>query len=586
MGAGVISAYCCILLVGVFHELVLERAGIFRMPIIEIFAFLYRREVWTAHTSIFLGTLWVLQRGKMSDMFHYIWARTNAASLVIVSVYLGATLTLFKGYQHPNFGLVAVAVIMLLPLCFKHELIRNPTTIRKDSLVLLGNAGQRLPINAPELGMFIVGSPGCGKTKFLVEPLLYKLIKRGDSGILYDYDFSIGVSAKNYSLSQLAYNCVARQGKTQFISVNFQDVRCSARINPIAPDQIVDRKKLSSTLRTLLLNLNPNQKEDFWFKNTYSLLKGIVVLMANAFPKYCTLPHVIMLSLQPQASLFKLLQIDQEAELYARPVLDAFDKAPEQLTGVMASFQVSLERLLDHNLFWVLSGDEVPHQINDVQHPILLCLGNTPTQKEVLSPVLSMITAAWISQMYAHERNRSFLMIDELPTILLPNLSEVPATARKYGIATIVALQNFAQLEKRYGKVGAMELQETFSNHFVGRSYLQLSTEVSKLFGKQEMEASSHTISEDRVSKTVHERDKMVLSPQEILNLGIGEFVGKLADRGQGFFKMKLQPISTYGRELDYRRFKELPKVRSSVDAAENFKRIQQEVEAILANHT
>ena len=88
------------------------------------------------------------------------------------------------------------------------------------------------------------------------------------------------------------------------------------------------------------------------------------------------------------------------------------------------------------------------------------------------------------------------------------------------------------------------------------------------------------------MSKTVHERDKMVLSPQEILNLGIGEFVGKLADRGQGFFKMKLQPISTYGRELDYRRFKELPKVRSSVDAAENFKRIQQEVEAILANHT
>ena len=61
-------------------------------------------------------------------------------------------------------------------------------------------------------------------------------------------------------------------------------------------------------------------------------------------------------------------------------------------------------------------------------------------------------------------------MIDELPTLFSPNRSEVPATARKYNIAMVVALQTLAQLEQTYGFLGAKKLQETFGNYFIGRS--------------------------------------------------------------------------------------------------------------------
>ena len=81
-------------------------------------------------------------------------------------------------------------------------------------------------------------------------------------------------------------------------------------------------------------------------------------------------------------------------------------------------------------------------------------------------------------------------MLDELPTIFLPQLAEVPATASKYGIATIVALQNPAQLEKRYGMVGAAELQDTFSNQLTGRSQLRVAKEWSERVGKQETHTS------------------------------------------------------------------------------------------------
>lgn len=146
----------------------------------------------------------------------------------------------------------------------------------------------------------------------------------------------------------------------------------------------------------------------------------------------------------------------------------------------------------------------MPLVINDPENTLVACLGNTPTEKEVLPPVLSMIIAVLVSNMYSHQRNKSFLMIDELPTLFLPSLNKVSATARKYGIATVIALQNMSQLEKTYGVVRAAELQETFSNHIVGRSQLRLSRDLSGMFGKQESEVSSKTISSSHVSKTIH----------------------------------------------------------------------------------
>jgi len=95
---------------------------------------------------------------------------------------------------------------------------------------------------------------------------------------------------------------------------------------------------------------------------------------------------------------------------------------------------------------------------------MVLCLGNTPSEKDVLSPVLAMTISALVSNMYGHGRNKSFVIIDELPTLFLPNLNEIPATARKYNIATVVALQTLAQLEKTYGVLGAREMTESRKN--------------------------------------------------------------------------------------------------------------------------
>lgn len=529
-------------------------------------------------------------------MFRYFVTRQSFLSFLLLVLYLAVVLCFLDvipmptAYQ-PLGPILSGIFIVLFPHLFASEGIQNPHQFVEGatSFKLLGTRGRELPINAPELGVFLVGTPGCGKTKHIIEPALFKMIGKGYSGILYDYDFS-DAKGKNYSLSQLAYNCCLNTTgvKTKFVSINFQNLSVSSRINPIAPRYIQDRKKLSNCLRTFLLNLNPHlaQKEDFWHKNTYALLKGLVVLLANKHPQYCSLPHVVMLGLQPAKLLMTMLCADGEAKLYASPVLDALENSGEQFAGVMANFKVALERLLDPAIFWVLSGDDVPYMINDPHNPVVVCLGNTPTEKEVLSPVLAMAISVLVSNMYSHDRNKSFLILDELPTLFLPNLNEIPATARKYNIATIVALQTIAQLEKTYGVLGARELQETFGNHLIGKSPFRLSKDLSDMFGKHESKEISRTVSSTyNASKTTHKREKSIVSPQAIMSLKVGEFVGQVAESGKGFFKMQLQPTKAYAKQLHYKNFKPLPESYARVDAAENFSRIQKEIQDLASQY-
>ena len=509
--------------------------------------------------------------------------------LVVVLFFIGV-IPVKASYQYVVF-LIAGLVLLFFPHLFTSPRIQNPYRYVEGttSFQFIGKKGDYLPINAPELGIFSVGVPGCGKTKYIIEPTLFRMIRKGYGGILYDYDFSSDLG-KHYSLSTLAYNCCLNSSqKTRFFSVNFQDLSVSSRINPIAPNYIQDRKKLSRCLRTFLLNLNPHlsQREDFWQKNTYALLKSLVVFLANKHPRYCSIPHVIMLGLQSADSMKAILYADEEAKLYASPVLDALEHADEQFAGVIANFKVSLERLLDPAIFWVLSGDEVPPIINDPKHPIVLCLGNTPSEKDVLSPVLAMTIAALVSNMYGHDRNKSFVIIDELPTLFLPNLNEIPATARKYNIATVVALQTLAQLEKTYGVLGAREMQETFGNHIVGRSAFRLSKELSDMFGRTTSQSTSKTVSDShRISTTTHKKDKSVIDPQKIMALAVGEFAGRVADSGQGFFKMKLQPIDAYNPQLHHKHFKPLPVVHEHVDTSSHFTRIQQEISQLVSQYS
>jgi hypothetical protein len=536
-------------------------------------------------------------------MLYYFKSRRSPITYLLAATYLALLLLYLEFvagdflYHYTLYPLIAFLTV-LFHFLFPVVAIKNPTGMKKNAynFTLKGKGGQVLPISFPEMGICVVGLPGCGKTTCLVEPIIYRMISKGYSGIIYDYDFSPRIVDGAPSLTHVAYQSLqlhaSPEDKRKFFSINFQDLTTTARINPIAPDFIKDRKKLSHCLSTLLLNLNPHlaTKEDFWYKNTYSLLKSIIVFLSNCHPSHCSLPHAILLGLEDSPKLMAALARDKEASSYASPIFDAYEHSAEQLAGVMANFKVLLERLLDKALFWVLSGNEVPLVVNDPLKPLIICLGNTPSEETCIAPVLSMIISVLMGNMYGHGRNKSFLVIDELPTLILPNLAKVPAITRKYKISTVGVIQNKAQLEKAYGRLGAKEILDTFSNHFVGRSPYSSSKDISDMMGKKPVESISTTKARSEVSKTTHQKEDPITRAQEGMLLQPGEFMGHVVHPRGGFFRMQLEPLKAYDSRLDSRNFQPLPKTttrrRKKVDIEGNFKAIQEQVKRMIAEFT
>jgi len=201
-------------------------------------------------------------------------------------------------------------------------------------------------------------------------------------------------------------------------------------------------------------------------------------------------------------------------------------------------------------------------------------------KQKALAPVIATILSMLATNMYGHNRNKSFILIDKLPTLFLPDLSEIPATARKYGIATIVALQNLAQLEKTYGSTGAQELQETFSNQFVGRSQYSVSKLWSEQLGTNAREQISKTYAEGRLSRTVSEKDEARLTPQALMKLQVGEFVGRIPQGGM--FQKRFAPLSAYDRSLHYKHLRKLPELRREVNAGAHLHEVQRKAQELV----
>ncbi|MGI2298363.1 type IV secretion system DNA-binding domain-containing protein [Candidatus Cardinium hertigii] len=462
----------------------------------------------------------------------------------------------------------------------------------------------KLPINNPQRGIYILGGAGSGKSIYVLEPILYAMIKKGYCGIVYDYNFEGNQLDPTIKccLSKFVYNCYYRlpekeRKKLSFKTINFTDLNKSSRINPIDPVYISNRAYLEEYVTVLLKNLNPGKKDDFWHVSTKSLLQGMIIYMSNKAPKYCTLPHVLMLSTKPIDKLLGLIEQDEEAYIYSSSIFDAYkggEKSSAQLIGILASFKTSLLPLINNDLFWVLSKNEINLTINDSTAPTLLCIGNFPPAKSAFSPVISLLLTVCFKSMYGHSRTKSFVAIDELPTLYIPDISEVPATARKYGISTIACIQSNAQLEDTYGYGGAKKLRDILTNQFIGSCGVESLGYASSLFGKEahiiKSTSSSETYHPDSKSPnttrgenvTIHDKD--VIQSNEFSNFEVGYFAGKVVESEGTFFQEQFKPVSDYDKQFKNKYLKELPDV-AVIDAAsiiENTKRIKEEVNTLV----
>ena len=448
-------------------------------------------------------------------------------------------------------GLYAI-MFYLLPVFYTIYLIKYKSGTQKEkaskfdkikesekaeSFVFTTNKG-KICLDNPYRGIYIQGGAGSGKSASIFEPIIQQIGKKEYSGILYDHK-SPELTEKVY----LSYENTSIKVK----NVDFKQPLLSDRVNPIDPKYLTKSAIAMEYAQVIINNLMPEsiKKPDYWTSNAKMILAGVIWYLRNEHPKYCTLPHVISLILHNPADILieKVCQ-DYEAGGMVASLRESIERGAERtVAGMLSTLQNALSGLNSHDIFWILSKNEVELHLNDKDNPSFLCLGNDSTLPTTYTPAISLIISVALRQMNQPNQQKSVVLLDEAPTIFIPNIEQIPATGRSNKIATIFGVQDYAQLADKYGQDKAQVIISNLGNQFFGRITNGKTAEmVQNLFSKKDeifiskSEGSGtsgkmiHLGSNTNVgtSENVQERNRVKIS--DLVNLSQGEFYGIIAE--------------------------------------------------------
>jgi len=384
----------------------------------------------------------------------------------------------------------------------------------------------------PRRGILILGGPGSGKSRFIIEPLIRQLMAKGVGIFLYDF--------KSPVLTGLVYRCfLANREKypagAKFCCIQFGDLSRSHRCNVLAPDTLEWVSDALGAARTILLSLNRtwiHKQGEFFVESPVNFLGALIwYLRKYQGGKYCTLPHAIELAQQSYESLFPILEAEPEIESLIRPFIEAqTNKSFEMLDGQIASARIPLSRLASPDLYYILTGNDLSLAINDPAAPRILCLGGDPRRQEALAPILSLYIDRLNRLCNRPGRYPLAMVCDEFATVRAYSVATTIATARSNDIIPVLAVQDLSQLRVQYTRDEADVFMNISGNLFCGQVGGETARWVSERFPQVQRERVGFTTNSSDTAATISTHWEPSVTAATVAGLSSGEFVGVLSD--------------------------------------------------------
>lgn len=442
----------------------------------------------------------------------------------------------------------------------------------------------------PFRSLLVLGSPGAGKSYFVIRHVITQHIRKGFLMFVYDFKFD--------DLSVIAYNHYLKcrdfyKSPLKFYTINFEDLSRTHRCNPLDKENMLDITDASESARTILMGLNREwikRQGDFFVESPINFLTAIIwFLRRYKDDEFCTLPHVIELMQVEYDKLFTILKTEKEIEALINPFVSAYiNDVMEQLEGQIAAAKVAMARLSSPQLYYVLSGNDFTLDINNPEEPKIVCMGNNPQKIQIYGAVLSLYVSRLIKVVNKKGKMKSSLIFDDFPTIYLNNMDSLIATARSNKVATTIGLQDFSQLKKDYGKVQADVIMNITGNIISGQVTGETAKQLSERFGKIMQDRTSLSINRTDTSISKSKQLDSAIPPSKISSLSSGEFVGMVADDPDDKIELKIFHNSiTNDHELlkrEQQNYKPIPVVRQVTNAIvqKNYALIKQEIEDLV----
>jgi YWFCY protein/Type IV secretory system Conjugative DNA transfer len=425
----------------------------------------------------------------------------------------------------------------------EERLLRNEYSINLPARYNLKGSIRKSWINIinPFRGVLVIGTPGAGKSFFIMQHVIRQHIRKGFGLFVYDFKFD--------DLSKIAYGAFLKSGNSgstprKFYSINFEDLSRSHRCNPLDPSSMLDITDAIESSRTILLGLNREwirRQGDFFVESPINFLAAIIWFLRKYQDGiYCSLPHIIELMQVEYDKLFTILKTEPGIEALINPFITAYiNDVMEQLEGQMASAKIAMARLASPQLYYVLSGNDFTLDVNNPSSPKIICMGSNPQKQQVYGAVLSLYISRLIKLVNKKGGQPCSLIFDEFPTIYLNGMDILLATARSNKVATFLAVQDFSQLKKDYGRDQAEVIMNIMGNVISGQATGDTARQLSERFGR---------ILQDRFGLSINSTDTSVnrslqlgsaIPPSTMATLSSGEFVGIVADNPQEKIHLK-----------------------------------------------
>jgi hypothetical protein len=475
----------------------------------------------------------------------------------------------------------------------EERLLENEYSVNLPAVYNLKGKRRKSWINLINMfrGVLIAGSPGAGKSYFVIRHIIDQHIKKGFTMFLYDFKYD--------DLTKIAYNKLLKYKKNypiapKFYVINFDDLNRTNRCNPLHPESMDDITDATEASRTIMLGLNREwikKQGDFFVESPMNFLTAIIwYLRKYEGGKYCTLPHVIELMQVDYDRLFAILEQEEEIKVLINPFISAYhNKAMAQLEGQIASAKIGLARLSSPQLYYVLSGNDFTLDINNPEEPKIVCVGNNPQKLQIYGAVLSLYISRMIKLVNRKNQHKCSLVFDEFPTIYFNNIDSLIATARSNKVATTLAVQDFSQLKKDYGSEQADVITGIVGNVISGQVTGDTAKSLSETFGKIVQDKNSMTINSADTSMTKASQLDFAVPASKIAALSSGEFVGIISDNPDCKIRLKVfhseiqnDHVGIKQEEVNYEAIPIISKVDED-DIRENYKKVKREIEELVA---
>lgn len=441
------------------------------------------------------------------------------------------------------------------------------TDRNKEKLYLESDLGT-IEIANPYRSILVSGGAGSGKSVSFFYPIIRQFMASEYSGLLYDF--------KSPELTEFAYSEYKKvtNSKVNFQVLDFKNPTKSHKCNPLSP-KYIKKQAIAIEMATVLINnLLPEsiKKKDFFTRSSISILAGCIWFLSKKTPQFSTLPHLISMVLDyPSSKLIEVICSDKECAGMLSSIREAHEmKAEKQIAAVVGTLKMALGQLNIPEVFELMSEDEINLNLNDPISPTFLAIGNDSTLSSTYGPVISLVISCCIRQMNQPNKQKSAVILDELPTIYVAGLESLPATARSNKVISMLGLQDVTQLYDSYGNDKAQVLLSNCGNQFFGRTTNEKTADMlTRLAGKKDVtyvSKSSGTSTGDRstsesksTSQSIQQRERFTSS--DILQLNPGEFIGMVADNEllPYFNKVKFTQIE----KIEYSSLPEIARVNS-----------------------